>query len=148
MPISRTIRATRLTLCAGAAAAGLLAAAPATVLAATPTGCSGSFSLASGQTTQCSFLYSGPNASGQWTDSVGGFASGGPGVASFRLEYDGTGGRQVIDRCDTVSISFSACGSSSSSDSPAVPPGTVVYCVVEAVGTGVQHGNYACSTGN
>ena len=145
----RAIRLTRLTLCAGAAAAGLLAVAPATVLAAGPTGCSGGFSLASGQTTQCSFLYSGPNAGGEWTDSVGGFASGGPGVVSFRLEYDGTGGRQVIDHCEAISVSFSACGSGSSSGSPAVPPGTVVYCVVQAaVGTGVQQGNYGCTTGN
>ena len=144
----RTIRRIRLALCGGASAAGLLAAAPATVLASTPTGCGGSFSLANGQTTECSFVYSGPDAAGDWTDSVGGSSAGGPGVVSYRLEYNGIAGRQVIDHCEAVSISFSGCVSGTTGSGPAVPPGTVVFCVVEAVGSGVQQGSYACSSGN
>lgn len=137
-------RRARALLAAAAMAGGLAVAAPSGVHADTGTGCQGSYSLASGQTAECSFVYTGPDSSGSFTDSAGGFVSGGPTVVQFRLQVSAT---QVIDHCEAVSISFSACGTTSAGDTAPVAPGTVVFCVADDMGPEPASGTFSCSSG-
>jgi len=137
-------RRARALLAAATVAAGLAVAAPSGVHADTGTGCQGSYALASGQTAECSFVYTGPDSAGSFTDSAGGFVSGGPTVVQFRLQVSAT---QVIDHCEAVSLSFAACGTGSSGDAAPVAPGTVVFCVVDDIGPEAASGIFSCSSG-
>ena len=131
---------------AGAFAAGLALVAPSGV-AAGGTGCGGSFTLAQGQSTQCSFVYSGPNASGEYND--GAFVDvtgGGPGVFSGTLE---TVDQVPIDACVGVSlVNGGGCGSTHPGNpSPQVPVGTTVVCQVSNFGPATLTGTYTCTNG-
>jgi len=141
------IRRARALLAAGVVAAGLAVAAPGAVLADTGTGCSGSATLAAGQTAQCSFTFIGPNSSGSWTWGVGGSNWSTTGdAAEFRLEAPGgpLGTIQDLGDCESVD---GACGEGSSSDAAPVPSGTVVACVAENFGPVTATVSWSCASG-
>lgn len=143
------LRRARALAAAAAVAAGMAVAAPVAVHASTGTGCQGTFTLSAGQTAQCSFVYAGPDSSGAWTDDTAGVVFGTATVAHFRLQAPGTlGTPQVLDHCETVSVTFGGCVSGTTSSGPPVAVGTVVVCIVEVVGPGVASGSYRCDSGN
>ena len=131
---------------AGVFAAGLAMVAPSGVVAG-GTGCGGSFTLEQGQSTQCWFVYSGPNASGEYNDiSSVAVTGGGPGVFSGTLE---TVDLVPIDTCFGVSINGSGGCSEAHYGNPApqAPVGTTIICQVSNWGPATLTGTYACSTG-
>lgn len=139
---ARRVRA----LLAGAAVAGGLAmAAPSGVLADTGTGCQGTYSLAAGQTAQCSFVYSGPGSDGEFSDFAGVSVLGGPTVVQVRLQ---TAVTDVLDHCEAVSAGFGGCGTSTGRNEAPEAPGTVVFCVVENLGPNPASGRFSCSSGS
>ena len=138
------VRRARALLAAAAVAAGLGLAAPSGVHADLGTGCQGTYALASGQTAECSFVYSGPDSAGFFTDGAGGYVNGGPTLVQFRLQASET---QVLDHCEAVSLSFSGCGSGSSGDTAPVTPGTVVFCIVDNIGPQAASGGFDCDSG-
>jgi len=132
---------------AGVFAAGLTMVAPSGVVAG-GTGCGGSFTLEQGQSTQCWFVYSGPNASGDYTDSASvDVTGGGPALFSGTLE---TVDLVPIDTCFGVSLAGGGgCGEGHSGVNPSPPAtvGTTVICQVSNWGEATLTGTYACSTG-
>ena len=132
---------------AGVVAGSVAVALPGTVHADTGTGCSGTATLAAGQTAQCSFTFIGPNSSGWWTWDVGGYnwtATGS--VARFSLEAPGgpLGTRQVLGDCEAVD---GGCVQGTASDGAPVPSGTVVFCIAENFGPVTATVNWGCHSG-
>jgi hypothetical protein len=131
---------------AGTFAVGLAMAAPSGVVAA-GTGCGSSFTLAQGQSTQCSFAYSGPNANGDWTTNINMNVTSDAGFAHLELH---TADGVVRLQCEAGQIgqfSTTNCDQVRTGSTPEVPVGTIMTCVVRALGPDPVAGSYACSSG-
>jgi hypothetical protein len=120
--------------------------APSGVVAA-GTGCGSSVTLAQGESTQCSFAYSGPDASGDWSSRISlGVTSSDAGFAQLQLQ---TASGRVLLQCEggRVGQLVNDCGQSRFDTMPTVPVGTTLFCVLKVLGPDPVTADYACSSG-